>query len=52
MENQDIYKMKLHEVITTKQWVITRVCGGWIYQGQYSSQSTAFVPFDNEFMSN
>lgn len=63
-ENKNIYKMKLHDVISmtpnsiggtaTSYYSIMRVAGGWIYQiwdeqkQDYSRE--IFVPFNNEFM--
>ena len=58
MKKEEIYKMKLHEVIELKlgvtNFIITRVAGGWIYQTYNFSFSgggvaNIFVPFSNEF---
>ena len=56
--NNDIYKMKLHEVITqgsmTDLLEIRAVPGGWIYTTRSNnpnglSVSSCFVPFNDEF---
>lgn len=52
----EIYKMELHESLHHEDgFSVLRVPGGWIYTsysetgtGGYS-QSSCFVPFDNEF---
>lgn len=41
--------MKLHDVMTLKYLKVMRVPGGWLYRYDGPSQSTVFVPFDNEF---
>ncbi len=46
-----IYDLELHETdYSPKNFVVTRVPGGWIYTwwGDDGHSST-FVPFDNEF---
>ena len=49
-ENQDIYKMKLHDVISTGvnqcSTLILKVHGGWLYTFDYGHQTTSssFVP--------
>ena len=49
-----IYNMNLHETITiSKDFLCTRVAGGWIYEIQkpiVNVLETIFVPFSNEFM--
>lgn len=41
-KNFDIYMMELHETLKIGLLTITRVPGGWLYDG-------VFVPFENEF---
>ena len=52
----EIYKMKLNDVLHTSDYEILRVPGGWVYS-RYSetgtdgySVSACFVPFHNEFL--
>jgi hypothetical protein len=58
MNNNNIYDMKLHEVMSVGNFYltniyITRVPGGWIYSDTYNEKPTSvFVPFNNEFMEN
>ena len=55
--NDELYKMKLHEIITFGYVQIMRVPGGWIYDRYtYTHPETndfvctsVFVPFNNEF---
>jgi len=47
----DLYDMKYGEVIEFGYWNVTRVPGGWIFHaGNGKSQTSVFVPFNNEFM--
>ena len=55
MDNE-LYEMKLHEEISIYSGLnVMRVPGGWIYKsfneqvGGAWSESSVFVPFDNEF---
>ena len=48
----EIYNMKLHDVITIGDYDIVRVPGGWIYvmfDKKYMQKSSVFVPYDNSF---
>jgi len=48
----NIYDAKLHEIIRTDDWHITRVPGGWIYTHHRLDSNTmtsVFVPYDNGF---
>jgi hypothetical protein len=45
MEN--IYGMKIHQVIIDGNMQILRVSGGWIYS--VLGTNSVFVPFNNEF---
>jgi hypothetical protein len=49
MEEDGIYEMKLHDVVTSDsgEFSILRVAGGWIYT---APTGAVFVPFHNEFM--
>ncbi len=57
--NNDIYKMKLHEIITLPghaqellSTTVTRVPGGWLYRSLDKStgiMGMTFVTFNNEF---
>ena len=55
MEISKLYKMRLHEVIYTDNFEITRVPGGWIYarlnyeNERVENSLSCFVPFNNEF---
>ena len=50
MEQTDIYKMKLGDLIGIRNDVnVLRVPGGWIYIF-YEQEFSSFVPFDNEFI--
>lgn len=56
---KDLYKMKLHDVITVArargELKVVRVPGGWVYETytdsvKYTYQVTSvFVPYHNEF---
>ena len=48
MDNKDMYKMKLHDMLEIAGSEILRVPGGWIYRTNRDG-SEIFVPFDNEF---
>ena len=51
MNQQEIYTMKLHEIIQISEYrSMFRVAGGWIYQNRQLPMSEIFVPFNNEFM--
>lgn len=46
-----IYTLELHESITTGDFRITRVAGGWLYETIVNDGiAITFVPFNNEFM--
>lgn len=45
----DIYHMDLFEIIDMDDYEVMRVPGGWIVT-RYQSATSAFVPFNNEFM--
>lgn len=52
IEQQNIYKMKLHEMIElSSDTFVRRVPGGWLYYWWCSrGVCTSFVPLHNEFM--
>jgi hypothetical protein len=59
MNNDDIYQMKLHDVVnqnnTYYYFEIIRVPGGWVYRIQEKitgKESMVFVPYNNEFQDN
>lgn len=58
MKEQDIYKLQLFEEVylhhNPNAWeCIKRVPGGWIYShGNSNGESSAFIPFNNEFQEN
>jgi len=63
---QELYHMELHNEIRTREYVILRVPGGWVYtyfafeqrersdgswgEEAINSVSSVFVPFHNEFI--
>lgn len=54
LKHDEIYKLKLHEIMDFEMTRVLRVPGGWIYTDYEhhggGKRSSCFVPFDNEFM--
>jgi len=49
-EQNEIYKLKLHDSLTVNFYRVLRVPGGWIYTYIKEEYPTStFVPFDDNF---